>query len=420
MPADVREVHIGGWKIFQYLGATLGVLLLSVTYLAERAIPGDSLYSVKVSFNEEVRSSLALSPYEKVAWETERLNRRIAEARVLASEGRLTDDVESDVADAVREHSDNARREIEVLKKTDKEGATLASIQLATAIDVQSTSLRKDSNASTTEGKSTARIASALAESETAIEASDVANEVEVPSFNRLKAQVEQDTTRAYELLRNIDTHTTPAESTDIKRRLEDIERVVAESLTQAESDSIISRQQLLGALQRTQRLIVYMTNIDVRNSVTVEEIVPVTLTMQERLNNLLALARETVTTSEAVEADLAATTTSSALKTKLIPAVIAAREVATAALSDLEENNADILGFEATISAAHAVVADAATLLSINPNKALDLPLRDGVAASSSTSSATTTISTATSSTSATSTNESSGDSAANDVVPG
>ncbi|MEZ4194851.1 MAG: DUF5667 domain-containing protein [Candidatus Paceibacterota bacterium] len=140
---QVKLVHVSLWRILQISTATFGVLLLSITYLAERAIPGDSLYAVKVGFNEEVRSTLSRSPYEKVVWETERLNRRIAEARLLASEGRLTEEVEVEVANAVREHSDNARREIEVLKQTDVDEATLASIQLATAIDMQSSSLKK-------------------------------------------------------------------------------------------------------------------------------------------------------------------------------------------------------------------------------------------------------------------------------------
>ena len=60
-----------------------------------------SLYLVKVHFNEEIRSTLALSPYEKVAWETKRIERRIAEARLLASEGNLTDELGAGVVDNI-------------------------------------------------------------------------------------------------------------------------------------------------------------------------------------------------------------------------------------------------------------------------------------------------------------------------------
>jgi hypothetical protein len=37
--------------------------LVAVPALAEGALPGDVLYPVKVQFNEEVRSSLAFTPY---------------------------------------------------------------------------------------------------------------------------------------------------------------------------------------------------------------------------------------------------------------------------------------------------------------------------------------------------------------------
>ena len=59
------------------------------------------------------------SPYEKVEWETKRLERRIAEARMLAEEGKLTDEVQEAVAEAVKGHSDAAQQGIAELHQTD-------------------------------------------------------------------------------------------------------------------------------------------------------------------------------------------------------------------------------------------------------------------------------------------------------------
>jgi len=192
---SVKTIHVSGLRFLQWSGVMVAIFTLVVPYAAERAVPGDTLYAVKVHLNEEVRSTLARSSYEKIVWETELLNRRIAEARLLANEGRLTEETETMVADAVRTHSDNAKKEIENLKQTDKDEAVLASIQLDTALDVQTTSLRNSDHASTTEGMSVTKIATVLEESQSD-ESSDIAVE-DLPSYERLMGQVEIESTRA-------------------------------------------------------------------------------------------------------------------------------------------------------------------------------------------------------------------------------
>lgn len=360
-------IKVNAWKTWRFAGAFLGIMFLATTYLAERAVPGDTLYAVKVSFNEEVRSTLALSPYEKVVWETERLNRRIAEARVLASTGKLTEEMEAQVASAVREHSDNAKREIEVLKQTDKEEAVLASIQLATALDVQATTLESEAATQTVAGQSTSQISTALAESELEVNTLRAEEEV-LPSYERLTAHVEQETTRAYELLTSVHDLATPEEQADIKRRLEDIDRSIIETKQSFETDNKAARVGLLDVLARTQKLIVFMTNIDVRQVVTVEEIVPVTLTLEERLKAVEKQSHDTVALANKINLYIASTTTiTSEVIEKITPALAVSIKDAERVLIEVKVAGVDITPLEQIAGSAYAVVFDTAQLLGVS-----------------------------------------------------
>lgn len=385
----VRLVHINGWRLLQSIGAVVGVFMLTISYLAERSVPGDSLYAVKVRFNEEVRSTLALGSYEKVVWETERLNRRIAEARLLASEGRLTEAVEAGVAEAVRTHSENARREIEVLKQTDKEEAVLAAIQLDTTIEVQTTALAKETQAAETLTESTtpSLIAEALRDSQSNAEVAVVSEVDTLPSYERLTAHVEQETTRAYELLKSVEKSATPDEKADIGRRLEDIERSIQEAITEVDVEEVAARHKLIAVLQRTQKLIVFMTNIDIRHTVSVEEIVPVTLTVEERNAAVKQQAEEIILIEQAALPVLEATTTDAALQEKLSPALTQSVAIASSTLAQLPLGEADLPTVESAIVSAVAVARDVALALSLGeptkPIPEVDIRNTDEVLAS-------------------------------------
>jgi hypothetical protein len=360
-----KMVKVNTWKFFKLSAALVVILAVSVSYLAEKAVPGDALYAVKVGINEEMRSTLARGSYEKVVWETERLNRRISEARLLADEGRLTVEVEEQVADAVRVHSENARKEIENLKLTDKDEATMASIELATALDVQTTSLRNRSE-DKPEGQSTNLIEIVLEESQ-AIEVS--AGDDSLPAFDRLMAKVESETTRAHELLVGVKKSATLDEQNDISRRLEDIERKIGVVMQMTDTQDMAPREALVEVLQQTHRLIVFMTNIDVRASVTVDEIVPVTLTLEERVAlvksqsastaALLVLVNNTLnaTSSVEIEADIL---------NKIKPAIEQSSTTLEKVLAILATEPVDIETAEGSSLDAYNLISDSALLLNV------------------------------------------------------
>lgn len=292
--------------------ATAVMLLVLVPAMAERAVPGDGLYAIKVRFNEEVRSTLALSSYEKIEWETERLNRRIAEARLLASEGRLTEDVENEVAAAVKTHTENAKREIALLRNEDQEEADLATIELSTTLEVQAASLQEraadDSTATSMVASSQVAkksiLATAVEEAEEAVEAEGAA--AGVPGFDRLMARVEANTTRVYELLRTLDLPETSTDYIDILRRIDDINRTVVAAAEKREAEEEGARLELVDALQRTQRLIVFMTEIRTDIEYEVDDFVPVVLTPEETETKLNEFESETRNYIEKIQSERA------------------------------------------------------------------------------------------------------------------
>ncbi len=60
------------------------VALSGVSYAAEDALPGDSLYAIKVNVNEEARLLFAFSDEASAKWEIRRAERRLEEAITLA------------------------------------------------------------------------------------------------------------------------------------------------------------------------------------------------------------------------------------------------------------------------------------------------------------------------------------------------
>jgi len=277
-------------SIFKYGTLAAVFVFIAVPYLAQNTVPGDALYAVKVQFNEELRSTLTFDSVEKVEWETERLNRRLAEARLLANEGRLTEVVEAEVAAAVRTHTESAKREIAVLRTKDADEATIASIALDTTLEVQAAALKgngetvalmalqdEESVAAKTTNNLIAEAIDASRESNVQAEASST-----LPAYVKLMARVEQNTTRMYELRDVLAEAVSTEELAGVTRRIEDVERSIQEVILLAETDEQAARQLLVEVLQRSQRVIVYINEAVVAKTVDIDTLVPVVLTSEE------------------------------------------------------------------------------------------------------------------------------------------
>lgn len=87
-----------------------------VSATAENALPGDTLFPVKVLVNERLVASFALTPEAKMSVEARLAERRLEEAEKLASEGRLSADVRAQIEANFQAHADRVEARIEDLK----------------------------------------------------------------------------------------------------------------------------------------------------------------------------------------------------------------------------------------------------------------------------------------------------------------
>lgn len=280
-------------------------LLVFVPVLAENALPGETLYPVKVRFNEELRGALASSPYQKIEWETERLERRVSEANLLADSGRLTPAVEAGVAVAIKQHSDAAKESIDSIRVNDESEAALAEIALTSALEVSAEML--ESKNVTTGTSSSSALSSAVNKAKASLTASE-----DIPSYDKLTARLETETTRAYEYLDSLSDSIPSETHVDIEHRLEDVRTKMNDAAKLREEDEAAASKLLVEALNSTGKVISFMTNLNVRNNVLIEDLVPAALSPDERKIILNARLKELDTDMAKIQTAVATLSTSS------------------------------------------------------------------------------------------------------------
>lgn len=285
-------VHFGAYlvRMRPLVGAVALLFFIVVPVAAERALPGDTLYAIKVGVNEELRGQFAFSPYEKMLWETERVERRVAEARVLASEGRLTEANEDVLEARVRSHTEAFQGQLAELRTTDAEGAAIAEVTLESALDVQSVVLDSETAARALSAEvgtgNVAGIADIVREAR-----SDVASSTKTgtqPSYARMAARVDEDTTRIHALATSIENQLTDAHRAEFDARMTRVEEDIAAAAAAHEAGNDTEAvETLISVLATTQKLVAFLSNFDLRSQVSLNRLVPPRLTEEELVADL-------------------------------------------------------------------------------------------------------------------------------------
>ncbi|MFC1702968.1 DUF5667 domain-containing protein [Patescibacteria group bacterium] len=101
-------------KAMPVFGLVFAMMLAGtgVTYAAEDAAPGDTLYPVKVHVNENIGNAFAFSEERKANWEARLAERRLEEAEKLAAKGELNPEVRQFLEEKFMDHANKTGERI--------------------------------------------------------------------------------------------------------------------------------------------------------------------------------------------------------------------------------------------------------------------------------------------------------------------
>ncbi len=119
---------------FMHVAKVMALVLIVVlvggetlAYASQDALPGDGfLYAVKVNVAEEITATFKVSHEEKIAWISERMDRRINEVKVLKEENNLTPENEKIVTSAFMDHTKALDEDLAKLEASGKSEVVVA------------------------------------------------------------------------------------------------------------------------------------------------------------------------------------------------------------------------------------------------------------------------------------------------------
>lgn len=112
-----------------------------ISYAAERALPGDILYTVKIEVNERLRGWTAISREAQAEWSIAQTGRRLEEVERLVVASRLDDATRDQMASQVEKSANEAGKAISQLKTERIEIAAGTSSRLESSLRIHERAL---------------------------------------------------------------------------------------------------------------------------------------------------------------------------------------------------------------------------------------------------------------------------------------
>ncbi len=132
-------IQLSNWNLKPMTALILIALLAGGTtsFAAERAVPGDALYGVKVEVNEEVKSFFAFGNDDEAELQARLMEERLEEAETLASRGELTSEAAADLGLRMKAHMGEAEDRSETAE-VDGDFETAASVRASVDASLRS------------------------------------------------------------------------------------------------------------------------------------------------------------------------------------------------------------------------------------------------------------------------------------------
>jgi hypothetical protein len=160
---------VSNWiSVFRKPALVIALLIFVVTGVsiaAETAVPGDSLYAVKVNVNETIMSLTSLDSISEAENESRIAARRIAELETLAARGSLDSQISDSLTLAISKHTQSAREHIkDVSEQGETSSALSLEIELISTLNTHSDILEQIAKISDVQATTTVTAAKELRE----------------------------------------------------------------------------------------------------------------------------------------------------------------------------------------------------------------------------------------------------------------